>query len=915
MASAAAPAPRPAPPPTQAQQQQPKDQQQQALAVNALRLKVIGDRIRTHLRGMSVLPAAQFAHLVYAFARGIDFALSAGDVPEMAVEIPNTLRKVYDLRKDPFIQSSVMVLVISCKAVLQNACFNNWFQPTDSTDILRMANELSGNFCTSLGQSQTANDSSVLEIISKIMPRYYPQLKFERLVTSMEAKVGYDVLMADFFIERNLPRDERIRLIVVQKENLDASSCITSPPHVSFLVNGKGVDKRTNVSMEMGPQFPTDITKMLKYGANIIQAVGYFNASYIIAVAFVNNLTSFGAPRLDDYAQPVTVDSADSDVLEGPSRVSLNCPISFRRIKTPIKGRLCKHYQCFDYDNYTEMNLRKPTWRCPYCNTPSNFIDLRIDQKMAKILQETGGDVIDVFVFTDGSWKAAPANDEKSDRRTGHAIQQTGDTVETDSSSSHVIDLINRNDDGDLSMNWASASEDTKPLLNSQDLSVADYLPDFPISAPAQTEDLYPGDANNGVSNMALTSRQNLLLPSTTGLASSTFGTLESILPQNVLRPVITDAVSPSLETSNSISGMQHVSQETHREIVQLQPQIGPLHGSEMRRPPIPRNPRRELVGVQALPVPPQNLGSSRRLQPNILNCPPPIPLSSPASSQAHQVINPDSVIAPMNNGGGPLPRTPSTAIPSHLQSTTLDMHNTSSHLPSQVVGLPTPHLMGIRPSPGIPGQAGGANAYRAMPTQQTPTLDQLRLHTRMNQTAQAAAGQSTAATQILPTQADIQSHLFPTQQSQALRSPTVPQAATPQARAPPHLQSPSVRTVAPSTPQTTAAAQIQPTEADIQSHLFPTQQSKALRSPTVPRAATSQARPPPHLQSPSVQTVAPSASQAGASDGLPELPVGENWCPTGQMRGSLTGSAYSTAIRRYLGQQSAQQQSQARPH
>lgn len=80
---------------------------------------------------------------------------------------------------------------------------------------------------------------------------------------------------------------------------------------------------------------------MLKYGANIIQAVGYFNgilghdvlsfhlyfrsiqffkiyadlalwlyvaANYIIAVAFVNNLSSFDAPKLDDYAQPVTTD-------------------------------------------------------------------------------------------------------------------------------------------------------------------------------------------------------------------------------------------------------------------------------------------------------------------------------------------------------------------------------------------------------------------------------------------------------------------------------------------------------------------------------------------------------------------------------------------------------------------------------
>nr|CAB3467138.1 unnamed protein product [Digitaria exilis] len=70
MATAAAPAPQPTPPP-QAQQQQPsKEQQQKALAANAFRLKAIGDRIMAHLRGMGgVLAIAEFAHLVYAFAR------------------------------------------------------------------------------------------------------------------------------------------------------------------------------------------------------------------------------------------------------------------------------------------------------------------------------------------------------------------------------------------------------------------------------------------------------------------------------------------------------------------------------------------------------------------------------------------------------------------------------------------------------------------------------------------------------------------------------------------------------------------------------------------------------------------------------------------------------------------------------
>jgi hypothetical protein len=68
MATAAAPAPQPPlqPPP---QQQPPNDQQVRALAVNALRLKAIGDRIRNHLDGVAALPITEFAHLVYAFAR------------------------------------------------------------------------------------------------------------------------------------------------------------------------------------------------------------------------------------------------------------------------------------------------------------------------------------------------------------------------------------------------------------------------------------------------------------------------------------------------------------------------------------------------------------------------------------------------------------------------------------------------------------------------------------------------------------------------------------------------------------------------------------------------------------------------------------------------------------------------------
>lgn len=50
--------------------QQTKEQLQQSVALNAIRLQAIGDRLRGHFRGgQSALKSLDFAHLVYAFAR------------------------------------------------------------------------------------------------------------------------------------------------------------------------------------------------------------------------------------------------------------------------------------------------------------------------------------------------------------------------------------------------------------------------------------------------------------------------------------------------------------------------------------------------------------------------------------------------------------------------------------------------------------------------------------------------------------------------------------------------------------------------------------------------------------------------------------------------------------------------------
>jgi E3 SUMO-protein ligase PIAS1 len=68
MVSAAAPAPHP-PPGSQAPPPRHNEAQLKALAINALRLSAVGERLGAHFLGVGILGPHEIAHLVYAFAR------------------------------------------------------------------------------------------------------------------------------------------------------------------------------------------------------------------------------------------------------------------------------------------------------------------------------------------------------------------------------------------------------------------------------------------------------------------------------------------------------------------------------------------------------------------------------------------------------------------------------------------------------------------------------------------------------------------------------------------------------------------------------------------------------------------------------------------------------------------------------
>nr|GLL49253.1 E4 SUMO-protein ligase PIAL2-like [Ipomoea trifida] len=102
------------------------------------------------------------------------------------------------------------------------------------------------------------------------------------------------------------------------------------------------------------------------------------NGSYIVVIASMSMMSTPDSAALPDYVQPESASvDPDYEIIEGPSRISLNCPISFKRIKTPAKGVSCKHLQ---------------------------------------VLQEVGENINDVIISSDGSWKAIIEGDDDNQR-------------------------------------------------------------------------------------------------------------------------------------------------------------------------------------------------------------------------------------------------------------------------------------------------------------------------------------------------------------------------------------------------------------------------------------------------------------------------------------------------------------------
>ena len=107
----------------------------------------------------------------------------------------------------------------------------------------------------------------------------------------------------------------------------------------------------------------------------------------------------------------VVLDDSDGDDQSGSFTFKLTCSLSHSLIRTPVRGISCRHFQCFDFQNFLEMNQNATgtRWECPVCSQTTSVYDLQHCALTKHILNQykdqASAQRDRVEFFSDGQWK------------------------------------------------------------------------------------------------------------------------------------------------------------------------------------------------------------------------------------------------------------------------------------------------------------------------------------------------------------------------------------------------------------------------------------------------------------------------------------------------------------------------------
>ncbi|KAI1117125.1 hypothetical protein F5Y14DRAFT_404939 [Nemania sp. NC0429] len=229
--------------------------------------------------------------------------------------------------------------------------------------------------------------------------------------------VSLPIRVSDHPSLANLAIDKSFRVMLFCAADNNSVQDIAFPHQSEFKVNGGEIKANLRgLKGKPGTTRPVDITESLRlkpanYNNNVeftyaLTDKKYYLAAYLCKMVSVEELVQKIRGKKITKAtviQEITKKANDPDVVTTSTTLSLKCPLSFTRLRTPCRGIRCNHIQCFDATSYLQLQEQGPQWICPICNLPATFENLAIDEYVRNILESTDS-VEQVKIEPDGQW-------------------------------------------------------------------------------------------------------------------------------------------------------------------------------------------------------------------------------------------------------------------------------------------------------------------------------------------------------------------------------------------------------------------------------------------------------------------------------------------------------------------------------
>ncbi|KAF2965783.1 hypothetical protein GQX73_g7785 [Xylaria multiplex] len=225
----------------------------------------------------------------------------------------------------------------------------------------------------------------------------------------------------------SLGNDKSYRVMMFCAADNNSIQDIAFPHQSEFKVNGGEVKANLRgLKGKPGTTRPVDITGSLRlkpptYNNNI-------EFTYALTNKVKKHNPSPAATKFYLAAYLLNRKANDPDVVATSTVLSLKCPLSYMRLRTPCRSILCLHIQCFDADSYLQLQEQGPQWVCPICNQSAPFENLAVDEYVKDILESTTDSTEQVTIEPNGVWstqltEAAPKKSRASNANTSIDVE------------------------------------------------------------------------------------------------------------------------------------------------------------------------------------------------------------------------------------------------------------------------------------------------------------------------------------------------------------------------------------------------------------------------------------------------------------------------------------------------------------